>query len=140
MKWNRQNKALSEPRAPRVNLQGIVSAVIQLENGRQLTAKLRTLSVTGGLLDLAVCLDERIEISMVFRFGSSVVQSKAQLLFPMRGGMGYLQPFRFTTIAMKERQAIQAEVAAVLKQTVVTGKSVQGFPGFRPTRFNLESF
>ena len=69
MKWNRPNKALFEPRAPRVNLQGIVSATIHLENGRQLTGKLRTLSVTGGLLDVAVCLDERTEISLMFRFG-----------------------------------------------------------------------
>ena len=140
MKWNRPSKALFEPRAPRVNLQGIVSATIHLENGRQLTGKLRTLSVTGGLLDVAVCLDERIEISLMFRFGTGILQSKAQLLFPMRGGMGYLQPFRFTTIGMKERQTIQAEVAALLKQNVIPGKSAQGAPGFRPTRFNLESF
>jgi hypothetical protein len=140
MKLYRPNKIPSEPRAPRANLQGIVSAMIHLENGRQLTGKLRTLSVTGGLLDVAVCLDERIEVSLMFRFGPGILQSKAQLLFPMRGGMGYLQPFRFTTIGMKERQTIQAEVAALLKQNVVAGKSVQGTPGFRPTRFNLESF
>jgi hypothetical protein len=140
MKWHRPNKGLSEQRAPRVNLQGIVSAVIHLENGRQLTAKLRTLSVTGGLLDVAVCLDERIEISLMFRFGPGILQSKAQLLFPMRGGMGYLQPFRFTTIGMKERQTIQSEVAALLTQNTVPGSPTQGIPGFRPTRFNFESF
>jgi hypothetical protein len=76
----------------------------------------------------------------MFRFGPGILQSKAQLLFPMRGGMGYLQPFRFTTIGMKERQTIQSEVAALLTQNTVPGSPTQGIPGFRPTRFNFESF
>jgi|SRR5579863_3723291 len=127
-----------EPRAPRVNLQGIVSASVHLENGRQLSGKLRTLSVTGGLLDLALYLDERTNISLMFRFGPGILQTRAQLLFPMRGGMGYLQPFRFTSIGVKERQAIDAEITAKLKQGI-NDKPAHGL-GFRPTRFNLESF
>jgi hypothetical protein len=105
-----------QTRAPRVQLQGLVSVSLQLENGRQLTGKLRTLSVTGGLLDLAQYLDERVQVSMVFRFGSDIVQPRAQLLFPMRGGMGYLQPFRFTSIGARERGILATEIDFRIKQ------------------------
>jgi hypothetical protein len=112
-----------QTRAPRVNLQGIVSAALQLENGRQLTGKFRTLSITGGLLDLATYLDERTNIVLVFRFGPVFVQSKAQLLFPMRGGMGYLQPFRFTSLGVKEQQAMSEEISLRLKETFAQEQS-----------------
>jgi hypothetical protein len=127
-----------EPRAPRANLQGIVSATVHLENGRQLSGKLRTLSITGGLLDLATCLDERTYITLIFTFGHGFVQSKAQLLFPMRGGMGYLQPFRFTSLGVKERQTIATEIAALLKQTLA--EKLASGRGLRPPQFYLESF
>ncbi len=128
-----------QTRAPRLSLQGIVSASIHLENGRQLSGKLRTLSVTGGLLDLAASLDERTNISLIFRFGPGVLQSKAQLLFPMRGGMGYLQPFRFTSLGVKERQTLETEITEQLKQAVARERTAHG-RGFRPPHFYLESF
>jgi hypothetical protein len=131
-------RTLAQTRAPRVNLRGTVSASFHLENGRQLTGKLQTLSVTGGLLDLAVYLDERINISLMFRFGPGILQSKAQLLFPMRGGMGYLQPFRFTQIGLVERKAIDAEVTALLKQSFA--QKLAQSRGFRPPHFYLDSF
>jgi len=131
-------RTLAQTRAPRAGLRGIVSASIHLENGRQLTGKLQTLSVTGGLLDLAVYLDERINISLMFRFGPGILQSKAQLLFPMRGGMGYLQPLRFTQLGIVERKTIDAEVTALLKQSVA--EKFAKNRGLRPPHFYLESF
>lgn len=127
------------PRAPRVNLWGIVSASLQLENGRQVTGKFQTLSLTGGLLDLAVYLDERTEVSLLFRFGTTVLQTRARMLFPMRGGMGYFQPFQFKSLGPKERQIIDAEIAERLKQNVVPGKQAFGLGKRRPN-FYLESF
>lgn len=103
------------PRAQRVSLMGIVSASIQLENGRQLTGKLQTLSVTGGLLDLATYIDERTEVSLLFRFGDVILQTRARMLFPMRGGMGYFQPFQFKNLGIRERQIIDAEVTERLR-------------------------
>ncbi|MFZ0733308.1 MAG: hypothetical protein WAM79_13345 [Candidatus Sulfotelmatobacter sp.] len=125
-------------RAPRVNLDGMVSVSFQLENGRQLTGKLRTLSVTGGLLDVALYLDERVRISMVFRFGSEILQTKAQLLFPMRGGMGYLQPFRFTEIGTNERRIMQDEIAVRIKQAAAEKPAHR--LGAHPPQSLFESF
>lgn len=127
-----------QTRAPRVQLQGLVSVSLQLENGRQFTGKLRTLSVTGGLLDLAQYLDERVQVSMVFRFGSDIVQPRAQLLFPMRGGMGYLQPFRFTSIGTRERGIITTEIDFRIKQETVD-KAAQRL-GSHPPKSLLDSF
>jgi hypothetical protein len=129
---------LHQQRAQRVSLRGIVTASIHLENGRQMTGKIQTLSTTGGLLDLAVYLDERIELALMFRFGPGILQAKAQMLFPMRGGMGYLQPFRFTSIGMKERMTIDTEITAIVKKSVA--ERIAHGKGFRPPHFYLETF
>jgi hypothetical protein len=120
------------PRAPRVSLWGIVSASMQLENGRQLTGKLQTLSVTGGLLDIAVYIDERTEVSLLFRCGESVLQTRACMLFPMRGGMGYFQPFQFKSLGVRERQIIDADIAERLRQNVTPQKAPLGIRGRPP--------
>ncbi len=127
------------PRAPRVNLWGVVAASLQLENGRQLSGKLQTLSVTGGLLDVAVCLDERIEVSMLFRFGEAILQTRVRMLFPMRGGMGYFQPFQFKNLGVRERQIIDTEIAERMRQNVAPDKQAFGLgrraPGIYLDRF-----
>jgi hypothetical protein len=127
------------PRAPRVSLWGIVSASMQLENGRQLTGKLQTLSVTGGLLDLAVYVDERTDVSLLFRCGESVLQTRARMLFPMRGGMGYFQPFQFRSLGPRERQIIDAEIAERLRQNVTPQKAPFGIRG-RPPQVYSDRF
>src|SRR5207302_2816642 len=55
-------------RAPRVKLAGVVLALIQLENGRQIRSRLHQLSITGGLLYLDDPLDEGIKVEVMFFF------------------------------------------------------------------------
>lgn len=126
-------------RAQRISLFGIVSASIQLENGRQITGKLQTLSVTGGLIDLAAYLDERTEVSLLFRFGDTVLQTRARMLFPMRGGMGYFQPFQFKNLGVRERQIIDVEITERQRQTVSPQKQAFGFGG-RPPHISPDRF
>jgi hypothetical protein len=126
-------------RAPRVNLRGSVSALIRLENGQQIQAKLHTLSVTGGLLEIASYLAERSKVDLTVAIGSGVVRPQAEMLFPMVGPQGYLQPFRFTRLWAEERQMLATEIASLLQQTVA--RSMAGLPaGPVPSRFKLESF
>lgn len=107
----------SATRAPRVPLRGTVSATIHLENQRVLTAKLHQLSMTGGLLELATYVDERSMIGLAFQVSAAPLLAKAEMLFPMRGGgMGYLQPFRFTAFGAGVRQTLEIEIAALLKK------------------------
>ncbi len=126
-------------RAPRIALRGTVPAAIQLENGRQFTVRLHQLSVTGGLLELATYIDERSRIAMGFAFGTMNVHANAELLFPMRGGLGYMQPFRFTGFGAGVRQTLEVEIAKVLQQMMTAARPRQGLSDRSP-RFFLDSF
>lgn len=123
-------------RAPRVNLRGSVSITIQLENKRQISAKLHRLSVTGGLLEVPQYIDERSKVWTVFQLGVGLLQAKAEMLFPMRGGVGYLQPFRFTGFATGARQTLEVQIAALLKQGIGPNRALD----FKSPRFLLDSF
>jgi hypothetical protein len=124
-------------RAPRASLHGRVSAIIQLENGRKLPVRLHQLSVTGGLLEIANCLDERIKISLTIPFASGTVCPKAEMLFPMRSSPGYLQPFRIIRMSAEDLQLLDREVTEILKNSLTPGKSSQD-P--RLPRFYLDTF
>lgn len=106
-------------RAPRVVLRGSVPAVIQLENRRQFAAKLHTLSITGGLLETSSYVDERSKVSLAFFMSNGQLMAKAEMLFPMPSGAGYKQPFRFTGFGPGVRQALEREIAAYHRETVV---------------------
>ncbi|HYM77207.1 MAG TPA: hypothetical protein VE377_14635 [Candidatus Dormibacteraeota bacterium] len=121
-------------RAPRVSLRGTISALVRLENGRQLSAKLQQLSITGGLLDFPAYLEERAWVDVTLYLSSGPVRGIAEMMFPMRGGAGYLQPFRFTSLGEEELHAVDREVTALLKQTV----SKTGESGLRAPRYYLE--
>src|ERR1700722_17766630 len=95
-------------RATRVNVQGRVSVIIQLENGRKISAKLHKLSVTGGLLEIAMYLEERSKVDLSIPIGVTMVRPKAEILFPMCGAHGDMQPFRFTRLWAEERQMLEA--------------------------------
>ena len=124
-------------RAPRVSLRGTISAVIRLENGRQLPAKLRQLSITGGLLDLAVYLEERAWVDLTIYLSSGAVRATAEMMFPMRGGVGYLQPFRLTSLGAEELHALDREVSRLLKESIAPKTGESGTPG---PRYYLESW
>jgi hypothetical protein len=111
--------------------------VIRLENGRQLPATLRQLSITGGLLDLGVYLEERAWVDLTIYLSSGGVRATAEMMFPMRSGVGYLQPFRFTSLGEEELHALDREVTSLLQQSVT---STAGDSGLRAPRYYLESW
>ena len=113
-------------RAPRVSLRGAL-ATIQLENGRQLAAKLHQLSLTGGLLEVSAYLEERVWVGLTVQLGASVVYPTVEMMFPMRGGVGYLQPFRITRMRAEERQLLEREITNLRKQAMA-GQSIPGRP------------
>ena len=105
-------------RAPRVSLRGSVPITIQLENKRLYAGKLYRLSINGGLVELTPYIDERTKVLMAFQVGAGLLQGKAEMMFPMRGGMGYFQPFRFTGFAPGARQMLEVQISALLRQAV----------------------
>ncbi len=125
-------------RAPRVSLRESIPSTLQLENGRQLSAKLHRFSITGGLLELAAYIEERSWVGLTFQMGSSVLHLTAEMMFPMRGAIGYLQPFRIVRISEEELHHLDREITTLLKQRL-TPTAAHG-SGFRPPHFYLESF
>jgi hypothetical protein len=111
--------------------------VIRLENGRQLAAKLQQLSITGGLLDFPSYLEERAWVDLTLYLSSGAVRATAEMMFPMRGGVGYLQPFRFTSLGEEELHAIDREVTGLLKQS---GTSKSRELDLRAPRYYLDSW
>lgn len=126
-------------RAPRVSVQGRVMAVLQLENGRRIPAKLQKFSVTGGLLELTSYLEERAKVKISIPVGSVMVRPEAEMLFPMPGVKCYLQPFRFTSLWAEERQVLEAEITQLLKQSPAGSTAGPGAAAPRGP-FYLESF
>jgi len=111
--------------------------VIRLENGRQFLAKLELLSITGGLVDLANYVEERSWVDLTVYLSSGAVRTTAEMMFPMRGGSGYLQPFRFTSLGSEALHAIDREVSELLKRAVSSKASE---PPARAPKYYLDSW
>jgi hypothetical protein len=109
-------------RAPRVKLAGTILALVRLENGRQVRARLHQLSFTGGLLHLDAPLDEGIKAEVMFHVGGSTIRSKAAMLFPMWATQGCLQPFEFADLGDDDRLKLKADLEKFLgSPAAVTG-------------------
>ena len=125
-------------RAPRVNLWGTASATIRLENGRELWAKTLRISITGGLLEIATYLDERVPVNLTLHLGNRTVRGKAATLFPVRTTQGYHQPFRFTDLREEDCIALEIEIRELMKQASLSAPGHRGL-AFKPRRFVPES-
>lgn len=112
---NRPARNSLRSRAPRVIPPQGAFASIQLENGRQFTATLKTVSLTGGLLELAGYVEERVPFGFTLSIGSGVVHGRAEMLFPMRSVTGYLQPFRFTSLREEQIYILNREINQLLQ-------------------------
>ena len=104
-------------RAPRVKLAGTILALLRLDNGREVRARLHQLSFTGGLLHLDKPLDEGIKVEVMFHVGDSTIRSKAVMLFPMWATQGCLQPFEFANLAEEDRQRLESDLQKLLGAT-----------------------
>ena len=107
-------QANDERRAPRVKLAGTILALVRLENGRQIRARLHQLSFTGGLFHLDAPLDEGIKAEVMFHVGGSTIRSKAAMLFPMWATQGCLQPFEFADLGEDDRLKLKADLEKLL--------------------------
>lgn len=110
-------------RAPRVKLGGTVLALVQLQSGRQIQARLHQLSFTGGLLQLEQPLDEAIKVEVAFHVSNCTVRSKAVMLFPMWATQGCLQPFEFTDLQENDREKLRQDLQQFLDSCPVAAGS-----------------
>lgn len=106
-----------EKRGARVKLGGSVLALLQLQNRRQIRARMSQLSANGGLLQLDAPIDEGVVVEILFHVGTTTVRNKAEMLFPMWATQGCLQPFRFKDIPDEIRASLEQALIALLKIT-----------------------
>jgi hypothetical protein len=103
------------PRPGRVKLAGAVLALVQLENGRQVRARMHQLSSNGGVLSLSDPLDEAGNVKLLFHVGSTTVHGKAEMMYPMWATRGCLQAFRFTDVPEEERKRLSSDLQFFLQ-------------------------
>jgi hypothetical protein len=112
-------------RAPRVKLAGTVLALVRLDSGREVRARLHQLSFTGGLLHLERPLDEGIKVEVMFHIGDNTIRSQAAMLFPMWATQGCLQPFEFHNLEEADRRNLQADLQKLLDSTATAPPSFE---------------
>jgi hypothetical protein len=108
-------RAPREQRGPRVKLLGSGLALVLLENGRQLRARINQLSVNGALLSLEAPLNEGIHVTVLFHIGIATIRSRAEVLFPMWATQGCLQPLKFLELADSDRTCLARELDALVR-------------------------
>jgi hypothetical protein len=104
----------SQERAPRVQLPGMPYANIRLQDGQRATAKLQTISVTGGLLRVLKPLTPGAVAEVMFWTDSGPVLGLAELLRPRIDASIGVQPFRFLTMDRTDRETLHAAIASSL--------------------------
>jgi hypothetical protein len=122
-------QAHPERRAPRIQLGGSVPALVMLDDGQRAKARLQSISITGGLLQLAKSLAEGDFVEIAFHIQCGRVQGMAEMLPPARMAIhGILQPFRFVALGDEDHRALRMAVDSVTDRS---------FQGLRSTRWPL---
>jgi hypothetical protein len=87
-------------RSPRVQLNGSVAAAVMAEGGQRARAKLQSISINGGLLQLQHELSTGDFVEIAFHTRSGAICGMAEMLNPTRKFQSAcLQPFRFIALA-----------------------------------------
>jgi hypothetical protein len=95
-------------RAVRVPFHNMAPAAIRFEDGRRGRGKLRTISLTGGLLRLSKPLVPGTLIEVIFLSSGGPVLGIAELLTPVSTTLKCLQPFKFIMIDDDDYQRLNS--------------------------------
>jgi hypothetical protein len=111
-------------RAARVQLGESVLAAIRLEDGRRTRAKLQSISITGGLLQIAQSLAQGDFVEVAFQTKSGPVHGMAEVLGPTRKtAAGVLQPFRFVALEDDDHRRLRTSLDHVADRDLLGLKS-----------------
>jgi len=111
--------ATAQRRATRIHFGNSVPALLHLQDGQRAKAKLRTVSVTGGLLRLAQAMEAGDFVEVAFQSEIGPVRGMAELLSPVTSRDGALQPFRFIALADEDHRALRNMVDLALDRNSV---------------------
>ena len=107
--------AQNKQRGARVKLLGSILALVLLENGRQVRARINQLSVNGALLSLENPVNEGIRVTVLFHLGVATIRCRAKMLFPMWATQGCLQPLKFLELPDSDRSNLAQELEGLVR-------------------------
>jgi len=99
-------------RPVRVRLPGMPPATIRFRDGQHSSARVQTISVTGGLLRVLKPLSSGEVVELLFSTHSGSVLALAELLSPCSAAPMGLQPFRFIALDSAELRKLSAAIAS----------------------------
>lgn len=99
-------------RPVRVRLPGMPSATVRFGDGQRSSARLQTISVTGGLLRVLKPLSPGAVVELMFSSHIGPVLAMAELLSPCSAAPIGLQPFRFIAMDKAELRKLRAAIAS----------------------------
>jgi hypothetical protein len=112
-------------RATRIQL-ATTPALVKLNDGNRAKGRLQIVSVTGGLLQLAIALSEGDFVEVAFQTPSGHVQGMAEMLNPVRSAPGSVfQPFRFVALGDEDHNALRMIVEAAGDKSFLGLRSTQ---------------
>jgi hypothetical protein len=124
---------IANERSHRVQLNGSIAAALTGEGGQRARAKLQSISVNGGVLELPRELSTGDFIEIAFHTRSGAVRGMAEMLEPTRKFQSEcLQPFRFIALADDDHRKLRMAVQAVLDRSFLNQVAE---PQQAPTRF-----
>ncbi len=120
-------------RSPRIQLYGSIAAAILDENGQRERAKLQSISVNGGLLELPHELSTGDFVEIAFHSRSGAIHGMAEMLYPTRKFQSAcLQPFRFIALADDDHRKLRMALESAMDRSSLSavGDALQTTPGF----------
>jgi len=109
-------------RATRIQLGDFAPALVKLEDGQRTKAKLHTVSVNGGLLQLANALEEGDFVEVSFQTTSGPVHGMAEMLHPRQiSANAILQAFRFVALEDSDHSTLSLTVTSTAERNLLFG-------------------
>jgi len=109
-------------RATRIQLGDYAPALVKRQDGQRAKAKLHTVSVNGGLLQLAGALDEGDLVEVAFQTTSGPVHGMAEMLHPRQiSPNAILQGFRFVALEDADHKALTFTVTSTAERNLLFG-------------------
>lgn len=116
----------SEQRSPRVRVNGSVAAAIMAEGGQRARAKLQSISVTGGLLQLPRQLTAGDFVEIAFQTSAGAIRGMAEMLQPFRVQQSAcMQAFRFIALDDDDHRKLRMALDTALDRDFLDAKPNQ---------------
>jgi len=97
-------------------------ALVKKEDGQRAKARLQTVSVTGGLLQLSRALEEGDFVEVAFQTQSGPVHGMAEMLHARRiSADGILQAFRFVALDDDDHRTLSYAVSTTSERDFLLG-------------------